>query len=1075
MFRWRFSVKYTYLMLGSRLIQLLGLTLGVGGLTTGYLSNPTQKKKPVEKVVFSRDILPILSDKCFKCHGPDSATRMANMRLDTKEGAFENRSGNFPIVPGNPRHSMVVERINDKDAPMPPEDSGKKLTKAEKDLITRWIQEGAVYSKLWSFEPLAKTIPVPQISSSWTKNDIDKFILARLKKSSLSPSPAASRERWIRRVTLDLNGLPPTEAEISAFTQDARSDAYERVVDRLLASPHFGERIAVDWLDAARYSDSYGYQSDLIMPSWPYRDWVIRSFNANMPYDQFLTDQIAGDLLPNATRDTRLATAFNRLHRQSNEGGSIPLEFKTEYASDRVSTFGTAVLGLTLGCAKCHDHKFDPISQKEYFQLFGYFNSIDEYGLLLSTEIVPTPSLLLPTKEQEAKRLELETARNQAEKNLEDVATQAQPRFEEWLASKPMTPEMGDFKCFFSLDQKGSEAFKNEVSGDVVCDRIGTPESVSGKDGSAIKLDGDNGIVVRKLKAQERWDPFTWSFWIKDPQTSKGPVVLLHRTGGTDVGFCGFDLILEDGYLTARVMRHWPGNAIGIRTAQPIPANQWTHIAWSYDGLSHADGLKLYVNGKQTLTIVLNDKIWKTIHAYGDLGPSGGDWSFGQRFREAGFKGGEIDNVAYAERCITPIEVGQLYDKGGVVRCLMDRDNHRKELFEYYLGAVDSEYRAALALRLQADKAIAEFENGIQEISVMEESKREIPAYLLFRGQYDAPRNAQTLVHRNTPKALPALLANGNNDRLSLAKWVVRSDNPLTARVAVNRLWQMMFGTGIVETSENFGVQGSPPSHPELLDYLAKKFIDSKWNVKAMLKMMALSATYRQDSVLNPKLAKIDPENRLLARGPSHRLSAEMVRDTILAASGLLTDKVGGAPVNPYQPAGLWTENNTMTPGFVQSKGADLYRRSIYSTWKRTTPVPSMLVFDATSREACIVRRPMTSTPLQALVLLNDVQYVEAARVLAEHALESYQDRPGQIQFMFHRLAGRNANPQEIAILTQLFSEQHLLFTKALQDASKLIHMGDSKPNAKLDVTDLASLTVVAQAILNSDAVIWKR
>ncbi len=1062
-------------MLGSKLIQLLGLTLGVGGFSTGYFLAPAQKKKVVEKVVFSRDILPILSDKCFKCHGPDSATRMANMRLDTKEGAFENRSGKFPIVPGKPDHSMIVERINDKDAPMPPEDSGKKLSKAEITLITRWIQEGAVYSKLWSFEPLAKIIPVPQVSSSWPKNDIDRFILARLKKSSLSPSPAASRERWLRRVTLDLNGLPPTDAEISSFTQDTRPDAYERVVDRLLASPHFGERIAVDWLDAARYSDSYGYQSDLIMPSWPYRDWVIRAFNSNMPYDRFLTDQIAGDLLPNATRDDRLATAFNRLHRQSNEGGSIPLEFKTEYASDRVSTFGTAVLGLTLGCAKCHDHKFDPITQKEYYQLFGYFNNIDEYGLLLSSEIVPTPSLLLPTKEQEAKRTELEAARNQAEKNLDDVAKQAQPRFEKWLASKPMTPELGDFRCYFSLDEKAGEPFKNAVPGDVTCDRIGAPETVVGKEGSAVKLNGDDGIVIRKLKAQERWDPFTWSFWIKDPRAVKGPTVLLHRTGGTDVGFCGFDLILEDGFLTARVMRHWPGNAIGVRTTQPVPINQWTNIAWSYDGLSHADGLKLYVNGKQASTVTLNDKIWKTIHAYGDLGPSGGDWSFGQRFREAGFKGGEIDNIAYAERCLASIEVGQLYDKRGVVGCLMDRDNHQKELLEYYLKAIDPDYRAALALRLQADKAIAEFENGVQEISVMEESKHEIPAYLLFRGQYDAPRNAQTLVHRNTPKALPALLASGRNDRLLLAKWVVRPDNPLTARVAVNRLWQMMFGVGIVETSENFGVQGSPPSHPELLDYLAKKFIDSKWNVKAVLKMMALSATYRQDSVHNPKLAKIDPENRLYARGPSQRLSAEMVRDTALAASGLLSDKLGGPPVNPYQPAGIWTENNTMTPGFVQSKGADLYRRSIYSTWKRTTPVPSMLVFDATSREACVVRRPMTSTPLQALVLLNDVQYVEAARVLAEHALGSHQDRPGEIQLMFHRLAGRKASQQEVSILNQLFEEQHALFAKTEQDAAKLIHMGDSKPNAKLDVNDLASLTVVAQAILNSDAVIWKR
>ncbi|MBI1334918.1 MAG: DUF1553 domain-containing protein [Armatimonadetes bacterium] len=1062
-------------MLGSRLIQLLGLTLGVGGFGAGLLTSPAPQAKPQEKVDFSRDILPILSDRCFKCHGPDTATRMANMRLDTAEGAFENRNGKFPVVPGKPEHSMLVERINDKDDPMPPQDSGKTLSKAEIDLLTRWIREGAVYRKRWSFEPLPAQVPVPKVSGNWPKNDIDRFILARLNQEKISPSPEAPRSRWLRRVTLDLNGLPPTEADIDAFIQDKSPDAYEKVVDRLLASPHFGERIAVDWLDAARYSDSYGYQSDLIMPSWPYRDWVIKSFNNNLPYDQFLTDQIAGDLLPNATRDDRLATAFNRLHRQSNEGGSIPLEFKTEYASDRVNTFGTAVLGLTLGCAKCHDHKFDPISQKEYYQLFAYFNNIDEYGLLLSSEIVPTPSLLLPTKEQEARRAELETARDQAQHNLEQVAEQAKPRFDKWLNAKPTDVAMGDYACAFWLDEKVGGKFKNEISNDVTCDLIGSPETVPGKNGTALKFDGDNGIIIRKLKSLERWDPFTWSFWVKDPRDVKGPAVLLHRTGGTDVGFCGFDLLLEDGYLTARVMRQWPGNAVAIKTTQPIAANQWTNIAWSYDGLSHAAGLKLYIDGKEAPTTVLNDKIWKTIHAYGDLGPSGGDWSFGQRFREAGFKGGEIDQIAYAERCLTPIEVEQIYSKFGVIRCLMDPDNHRPELLQYYLGAIDPEYRAALALRLQADKAIAEFENGIQEISVMEESNHNVPAYLLARGQYDAPRNAQTLVHRGTPKMLPALDPTGKNDRLALAKWVTRPNNPLTARVAVNRLWQMMFGTGIVETSENFGVQGSPPTHPELLDYLAKKFIDSKWNVKAILKTIALSATYREDSIHDAKLQKIDPDNKLYARGPSQRLSAEMVRDTALSASGLLNDKLGGPPVNPYQPAGLWTENNTMTPAFVQSKGADLYRRSIYSTWKRTTPVPSMLVFDATAREACIVRRPVTSTPLQALVLLNDVQFVEPARVLAERAIESNPSRPNQIQDMFMRLAGRHATDQEAKILSTIYDEQHKLFADKQQDATKLIHMGDSKPNDKLDPLDLASMTVVAQAILNSDSVIWKR
>lgn len=1065
--------KVGLMVVAPRLTQLICLLLGLGGVATGFQKS---SPKPVQKkLVYSRDILPILSDKCFKCHGPDSSSRMADLRLDLSTGAFKNRNGKFAVVPGKPDHSMVAQRINSKDDPMPPQDSGKSLTKAQKDLITRWIAEGAVYTKLWSFEPLPTKVPVPVTKSTWVRNDIDRFILARLDKAKIAPSPAADRLRWLRRVTLDLTGLPPTEADMASFQVDTSKDAYDKVVDRLLGSPHFGERMAVDWLDAARYSDSYGYQSDLIMPTWPYRDWVVKSFNENLPYDRFLTDQIAGDLLPNATREERLATAFNRLHRQSNEGGSIALEYKTEYASDRVSTFGTAVLGLTLGCAKCHDHKFDPISQKEYYQLFGYFNSIDEYGLLLSSEIVPTPSLLLPTKEQETKLAQLKAAASKARADLSAVAAAAAPKFNQWLESKPTTPDIPDLVGYFGLDTEKDEKFVNEVSGSVVCDKIGKPDSTPGQTEKGLLLDGENGIVIRGLKSKERWDPFTWSFWLNDPRPSKGPVILLHRTGGTDVGFCGFDLILEDGRLTARVMRHWPGNALAIRTNTAFPANKWTHIAWSYDGAGTASGLRLYVDGKPASTTVLNDKIWKTIHAYGDLGPSGGDWSFGQRFREAGFKGGKIDDVAYAERDLTPIEIGQIYDKNGIVRPLMDRDNHKAELQAYYLSAFDKEYRESRSALLKAEKELATFENGIQEISIMEEAPKEIPSYILARGVYDAPRTEANRVHRDVPQVLPPLKPKGNNNRLALAQWATRPDNPLTARVAVNRLWQIMFGVGLVETSENFGVQGTQPTHPELLDYLARRFIDSGWNVKAMLRQMALSATYRQDSARTVKNAKADPENRLYSRGPSHRLSAEMVRDTVLFASGLLTDKLGGPPVNPYQPAGIWTENNGMTQGFVQSKGPDLYRRSLYSTWKRTTPVPSMLMFDATAREACVVRRQTTNTPLQALVLLNDVQFVEAARALADKILGTKAGDPDRIQTMFRRLAGRLATPREVTLLSAAYQEQLKAYRADIDSAKKLIQVGESKASPGLDPAELAAMTVTVQTVLNSDAVIWRR
>jgi len=876
------------------------LCLAVGSTLLGAgVFLPAHGRSKPEKVEFSRDILPILSNNCFKCHGPDASDRQANLRLDTADGAFANRNGEFAIVPGKPDSSLVIHKINDPDDPMPPHSSGKSLTQAEKDLIRRWIAEGAVYGKLWSFQSLPASVPVPKVKSNWPHNDIDRFILARLNKEGLSPSKPASKDRWLRRVTLDLTGLPPTVAEIAAYEQDKSLDADAHVVDRLLASPHFGERAAVDWLDAARYADSYGYQSDLLMPTWPYRDWVIKSFNQNLPYDQFLIDQLAGDLLKNPTRDQILATAFNRLHRQSNEGGSIPLEFKTLYAVDRADTFGTAMLGLTVGCARCHDHKFDPIKQKEYYQLFAYFNSINEYGLMLSTEIVPTPSLLLPTPAQE---VQLKQARSRSDAALQEIASASSAaggRFEQWLAKRPVQPEIPGLLLHLSIDSFDGDKLVNDLGGKAFGQKMMNVSLVPGHTGNALLLDGDNGIAVRGLPAKERWEPFTWSFWIErstggppvglstgSVEKNEHPEILLHRTGGTDVGFCGFDLMIENGVLTARVMRHWPGNAVAIRTKTAVPEGEWTHVAWSWDGSGRAGGLRLYVNGKLAETEVLQDKLWKNINAYGDLGPSGGDWAFGQRFRDAGFKGGKLDEVSFADRVLSPIEIAQLYDGNSLAEALRAPEQHMAELRDYFVAAFDERSKAAGQTLEKAQQALTTVENGVAEISVMEEAKPEEPAYLLARGAYDAPRNDQTRVYRDVPKSLPLLDLNPKskvrspklgNDRLTLAHWLTRPDNPLTARVAANRFWQMIFGTGLVETSENFGVQGSQPTHPELLDFLAKRFIDSGWNVKALIREMVLSATYRQDSALTPALLAKDPHNTLYARGPSNRLTAEMI------------------------------------------------------------------------------------------------------------------------------------------------------------------------------------------------------
>ncbi|MBI5706889.1 MAG: DUF1553 domain-containing protein [Armatimonadetes bacterium] len=1024
-----------------------------------------------QRISFSKDILPILSDKCFLCHGPDPSSRQAGLRLDIAEGAFAERgTGRWAVVPRQPGKSLLIQKINGKDAPMPPPYSGKKLTQAERELLRRWIEEGAAYGRLWSFEPLPTRVKVPTAGARWAKDPLDRFVFGRLQKVGLAPSREAPRWRWLRRATFDLTGLPPTEEEIDAFNTDRRKDAYERAADRMLASPHFGERLAVEWLDAARYSDSYGYQSDLLMPSWPFRDWVVSAFNANKPYDQFLTEQIAGDLLPNATRDEILATAFNRLHRQSNEGGSIAEEFKTEYAVDRVNTFGTAVLGLTVGCARCHDHKFDPLTQKEYYQLYGYFNNIKEYGLLLSTEIVPTPSLLLPTQEQATKLAEARKAVEVAKKR--HVLAQWEGAGTGLLqAVKIQSVQVHGVLGRFELDTPGDK-YPNLTGGAAAAQPLGQVALVDGHQGKAALLDGDNGVVVRGLPARERWEPFSWSFWVQDPR-QKGPVVVLHRTGGTDVGFCGFDLMLEDGFLTARVMRHWPGNAVAVRSEVRVPKGAWAHVGWSWDGSGDASGLKLYLNGRLVATETIVNRLWKKINAYGDLGGSGGDWCFGQRFRDAGFKGGKIDDVVFVGRAVCEPEMSVLAG-GDPVEALSGRQLE-------YAAAIDPGFQSTMAELRKAQEHLANVEEPIREISVMAEANPEIPAYLLARGAYDAPKNEKTRVRRGVPASLPPLGTKGKNDRLALARWATQPNHPLTARVAVNRFWQMLFGVGLVETSENFGTQGAQPSNPELLDYLAREFVDSGWDVKKLLRRIVLSATYRQDSsLLGPeaqrkaKKAK-DPQDRFFSRGPSRRLSAEMVRDLALSASGLLTDKLGGPPVNPYQPAGIWQENNTMSPGFVQSKGADLYRRSLYTTWKRTTPAPNMMLFDATSREACTMRRPATNTPLQALVLLNDIQFVEACRVLAERLLKSPGTEVTHLQTAFRRLSGRRADPAEMASLLRLLGEQRALFRTGEQFAEKLLKVGDSKADRDLDPIEVASLTVAVQAILSSDAVIWKR
>ncbi len=1028
----------------------------------------------VESLQFNRDIRPILSDRCFKCHGPDKASRKGGLRLDVPEGAYavREKSGLRAVAPGKPQESLVCRKIfaTNADDAMPPPGSNLSLSLKEKERLRRWISEGARYQPHWAYVPLPKKVAVPRVKKKrWPRNEIDYFVLARLEREGLQPSKEADKLRWLRRVSYDLTGLPPTPREAQGFLSDKSAGAWAKAVDRLLASPHFGQRMAVPWLDAARYADSYGYQSDLLCPTWPYRDWVVDAFNRNVPYSQFILDQVAGDLLPGADESTRLATAFNRLHRQTNEGGSIEEEWRAEYVSDRVHTFSTAFLGLTFECTHCHDHKYDPFTQKDYYSLSAFFNSIDEYGLYNDTEHVPTPSMLVPAagerKAMSAAAVELKAA----ETNLARVTREAEPAFERWLAGSNLTAEIPGLTASFALDAlTASNTFADAVNASNFSGALGPNKLAPGKTGRAVEFTGDDELNFPD--AGERfpaWSQYTVLFWVCLPEDLTNAIIC-HREEGTDAGFHGTHLSLDEGRLMFVIQRFWPGNALAVRSLARVPAREWVQIGMSYDGSAKAEGMRLFINGRQASAEIVRNHLYKNPDNGGD------GLSFGARMRTTGLKDGLLDDLRIYNRPLADLEAQQLFDGHALSSALAARD--AVLLRPYYLAALSQTVARARSEHCEAVKKYFQARDSVEEISVMEELPRPRPAYILARGRYDAPKTEDRRVGRATPAVLPPFPARSSKDRLGLAQWLIEPDHPLTARVAVNRFWQMLFGRGIVATPENFGAQGAPPSHPELLDWLARDFINSNWDVKALMKKIALSATYRQDSRWRPDLREKDPENALLARGPSQRLSAEMIRDTALFASGLLNDAEGGPPASPYSPGDLWRESNGMSPAYRQSVGPALYRRSLYTVWKRTAPPPDMTEFNAPSREVCTVRRSATSTPQQAFVLLNDTQFVEAARVLAEKSMQQGgATTSSQINFVFWRLTARPPKPTELELLTALWKEQKDIFTKDADRARQLISVGDRARDPKLNAIDLAAMTVVAQAILNLDATIWNR
>jgi hypothetical protein len=1035
---------------------------GAGPVLLAALQHPSPSD---ERVDFQSEVRPLLSDRCFRCHGPDGAKRKAKLRLDTREGIHADIGDGMAVVmPGQPDRSELVRRIyaDDPDDLMPPPDSHLTLSADEKALLRTWVAQGAEYRAHWSLEPVADPV-VPLVpGGSTSTNPIDAFVRTRLTRHGGTPASAAPPETRLRRLAFALTGLPPTRADLDAFSADPSAAAWSRAIEQYLASPAYGERMAMDWLDLARYADTYGYQADVERDVSPYRDWVIRAFNDNLPYDQFLTWQLAGDLLPDATRDQRVATAFNRLHRQTNEGGSIEEEFRIEYVLDRVHTFGTAMLGLTLECARCHDHKFDPITQREYYALSAFFNSIDESGLYSHfTNATPTPALTLwPAHAQGQHALVLEKIAA-AEAALADIAHNATSAATDWHRTATVRPPAPVAHLTF-----------DSVVDDTTPDRV-LAEPARLKDGplvvrnapetdpsiSAVQFSGDNAVEHPAVPRFLRTDPFSIAIRLRPTEHQARAIVLHQSRAWTDAGSRGFELTLEDGRPFFGLIHFWPGNAIAVRAREPLPLDRWSHLVVTYDGSSRAAGIRLYLDGAAVETDIVRDRLSRDIGyevAPGERSAPAHPFTLGARFRDSGFRNGLVDDVQVFDTCLTTAEV----------RGTPPPDAHDPDVLAHFLARHHAPYRATLDLLRQLREEENRLVADVPEIMVMEELPEPRPAHLLARGAYDAPRD---VVSRDTPASMPPFPSNEPRNRLGLARWLTSGTHPLTARVAVNRIWQLHFGRGLVTTTEDFGSQGSLPTHPELLDWLASRFVEIGWDVKALHRLILSSDTFQQASTASPDTRRDDPDNRLLARGPTLRLQAEQIRDGALAASGLLTQVIGGPSVKPYQPDGLWEQSGTGKT-YVPDTGDRLYRRSLYTFWRRTLPPPSMTTFDAPTREVCTARREITSTPLQALVLLNDPQFVEAARVLAEQMVSQYPDEvAARIDETVRVLLGRRPDAVEQTILARHHAEQRALFVEDEASATRLLAIGARPRDDRLPAADVAAMTAVASLVMNLD------
>lgn len=1057
--------------------------------TTSELEKAAIKPKVVQEqaselpavVSFNEHVQPVLSEYCYHCHGPDAGTRAPQdlpLRLDIEEHAFAARDNGKPvIIKGKPAESLLVMRMkahDDKDIVMPPPESHKEMKAHEIALIERWIEQGADYEEHWSFAPLERP-ELPKVGEGWAINPIDRFVVAKLDEHGLKANPADDLRRYHRRMSFDLTGLPPSPRQTDAFIRAVEASGESAIgeeADRLLATDASAEHFARLWLDVARYADTHGIHIDNYRAIWPYRDWVIRAFKANMPWDQFTTEQIAGDLLPNSSLDQKVASGFNRCMATTGEGGAIAEEYEAIYAKDQVDTVSAAWLGLTTGCASCHDHKFDPISQKDFYSMAAFFRNTTMNAMDRNNANHP-PSLFVPLLEDRQRYPELEAEIAELEKALAKRKAEARPKFEEWSKSAQLADASDlDFSLEIHLPL-------NEPSGPIKGVAHGKDrewpvdlERIRGPLGKAPVI-SDKPVEIGDFAAFERGDQVSYGGYVYYEGKPTGAIV--SRVDSSN-NFRGWDLYLQGDKPAAHITDTWPNAANKVLRGNGIPAKKWHHFMVTFDGTkSGHQSTGLYIDGERARVGANPNTVGANIVANVPLvlgSRAGGDGKL---------TGGKValQDFRFYRRLLTEPEIKRLASMGQVADIISTpRDKWNKDqvnkAYEYYLNHVDAPSIELRAKKKPLDQEMAELKNRGSMSLVMEEKEGEPFAHILGRGQYT---DKGEKVGAATPAFLPPMAEGMPNNRLGLATWINDPANPLPARVTMNRAWSYIFGRGIVETSGDFGVMGARPSHPKLLDWLAAEFIESGWDYRHMVKMMVVSMAYRQSGHVSAEKLEKDASNVLLSRGPRHRFDGEQIRDLALAASGLLSEQIGGPPVRPYQPDGIWEavampQSNTRS--YRQDAGDKLFRRSIYTIWKRTAPPPSMEIFNAPTREVFCVTREKTNTPLQALVLLNDPQFVEACRHLAWRAMNEASDFNQRLDRITLLLINRLLDADERATVAKSHADFFAEFSDKPGSAKQMLSVGSTAPPEEADVAQLAAWTLVASQILNLDETVTR-